>query len=208
MDATAINTHEFVVQEVIPVSGYTYLRVLENKEEKWLATNPIDAKVGETYYYEGGFEMTNFKSKELDRVFEKILFLEGISKEPILHAEGEKLISPGASVVKEAKKEIKVPVAEGGITISELFAKKEMYKGKKVKISAEVTKFSPEIMGTNWIHVQDGTDFNGSFDLAITSDAEVKVGDIVTFEGPITLDKDLGYGYFFDVLMEEAKLVK
>jgi len=61
-------------------------------------------------------------------------------------------------------------------------------------------------MGKNWIHIQDGTDYKGSFDLAITSAISVMVGDTLTFEGKITLDKDLGYGYFFDVLMEDAQV--
>ena len=59
-------------------------------------------------------------------------------------------------------------------------------------------------MNKNWIHIQDGTDFSGKFDLTVTSDKEVSVGDIVTLEGKIALNKDLGYGYFFDVIMEDA----
>jgi len=36
----------------------------------------------------------------------------------------------------------------------------------------------------------------------------MQVGDVVTFEGVITLDKDFGAGYFYKVIMEEAVLVK
>jgi len=63
-------------------------------------------------------------------------------------------------------------------------------------------------MGKNWIHIQDGTEGEGVYDLTITSLQNVSVGDTVTFEGKIALDKDFGYGYFYNVLMEEGGLIK
>ena len=63
-------------------------------------------------------------------------------------------------------------------------------------------------MNKNWIHIQDGTDNSGKFDLTVTTDIEVKVGDTITLEGAIALDKDFGFGYKYEVIMEDAKLVK
>jgi hypothetical protein len=94
------------------------------------------------------------------------------------------------------------------MTIAKLFAEKAGMAGKTVKVRGQVTKYTPMVMGKNWIHIQDGTDYQGKFDLTVTSGTEVKLGDIVTLEGKIALDKDLGYGYFFDVLMEDAKAVQ
>ena len=31
-----------------------------------------------------------------------------------------------------------------------------------------------------------------------------KVGDVVTVEGKVTLDKDFGHGYFYEIIIEEA----
>lgn len=208
MNQAGSSNHEVVVKEVYQVSGYTYLLVTENGNETWLATTPIEAKIGETYYYEGGFEMNNFKSKELNRTFESIFFLEGISSTPITKSEKAALVSPGAASAREVKKSISISPVDGTVTIAELFSNKASYEGKTVKIKAEVTKFSPEIMNTNWIHVQDGTESDGNFDLTITSKETVNVGETLIFEGIITLDKDLGYGYFFKVLMEDAKVTK
>ena len=106
------------------------------------------------------------------------------------------------------KKEIKVAPAKGGITIAELYGKKENYSGKTIKIKGQVTKYTPMVMGKNWIHLQDGTDAVGKFDLTVTSAAELKVGDVVTLEGKVSLNKDLGYGYFFDVIVEDATIIK
>lgn len=44
-----------------------------------------------------------------------------------------------------------------------------------------------------------------SFDLTITTNEKVNVGDVITFEGKISLNKDFGAGYSYKVIMEEAK---
>ena len=62
-------------------------------------------------------------------------------------------------------------------------------------------------MGKNWVHIQDGTNSAGSFDLTVTTQEVAEVNDEVTFKGVITLDKDFGSGYFYDVIMEDAVLV-
>jgi len=210
---TEATFHKVVVLEAINTSSYTYLRVTENSAEKWLAVPLMEAKVGQTYYYATEMLMTNFVSKELNRTFETIFFLDGVSTEPPV--EGKAPVQPDAQVQNQEphsgnaeitveKANVKVTPAKGGITIAELFSKKDSYNGKIVKIKGQVSKYSAEIMGANWVHIQDGTSFNGKYDLTITTSKEVKIGDIVTFQGRIGLNKDLGAGYFYDVIMEEA----
>ena len=173
--------------------------------------------------------MTKFQSKELNRVFETVLFLGKVSTDPNnlnepapamvkdtntgMGQAGEMASSTGGgtadaeykrSITPVEKKEVKIAPASGGVTIAEVFSKKASFSGKMVKIKGEVTKFTPAVMNKNWIHIQDGSDYKGKFDLVVTTTQEVKVGDKVTFEGKIGLDKDLGYGYFFDVLLEDA----
>ena len=63
-------------------------------------------------------------------------------------------------------------------------------------------------MKRNWIHIQDGTGDENSYDLVVTTNDEVKVGDVITAEGKLAVDKDFGAGYFFPVIIEEAKIVK
>ncbi len=63
-------------------------------------------------------------------------------------------------------------------------------------------------MGKNWIHIQDGTENNGNFDLTITTQQNVNTNVVVTFEGVVAVNKDFGSGYFYELIMEEAKIVK
>jgi len=106
------------------------------------------------------------------------------------------------------KANVSIQPCEGCIMISDLLAGKKNYEGKTIKIKGSVTKFNAEIMGKNWVHIQDGTESAGEFDLTVTTNQLVSVGDIVTFEGKISLDKDFGYGYFYKILLEDAKLVQ
>ncbi len=45
-----------------------------------------------------------------------------------------------------------------------------------------------------------------NFDLTVTSQDLAEVNDEVTFKGKITLNKDFGAGYFYEVIMEDAVL--
>jgi hypothetical protein len=109
---------------------------------------------------------------------------------------------------KTGKENITIEPAEGAITISELYKNKKDYSGKLVKIKGKVTKVNPSIMGKNWIHLQDGTEFEGQFDLTVTSDAIPETGNTIIIEGKVALDKDFGYGYAYPLLLEEAKIIQ
>ncbi len=201
--------HKVKLKEFLQTNNYTYLLVSENGKEQWLAVPLMEAKVGLTYYYKGGMEMNNFISKELDREFESVMFLGKVSRSPV-HEETENMLtaSHSASMKKDAKMKLNIDQPEGVLTIAELFANKEKYEGKTIKVKGQVTKFNAQIMDKNWIHIQDGTEYDGLFDLTVTSTANAKVGDIINLKGKIVLNKDFGYGYKYDIIMEEAVLSK
>ncbi len=206
------NIHEIVVEQVLQTTSYTYLLAKENGQSQWLALPKIEASIGETYYYQGGMEMRDFKSSELDRTFESVIFIQGVQSAEVIQGgsglsqETQKTIPQESEPVSE-KLEIKIDPADGGISVAELLGNKESYANKIVKLRGKVTKFSANIMGKNWIHLQDGTEHSGEYDITITSDMEAKQGEIVTIEGKITLDKDFGFGYFYKIIMEEGKVI-
>ena len=198
------NTHEVTVSEVIQTNSYTYLKLKEGNEEYWAAVSGMDAKAGQTYYYNQKMEMKDFKSKELERTFSSLYFIDNISDQPIQENKPNALTTKGKQTIERIP-DITVKAADGGITISDLLGDKSKFENKSVKVSGQVVKFSLDIMKKNWVHLQDGTESAGEYDLVITTNDIVNVGDVVTFEGKITLDKDFGYGYKYDLLMEDAK---
>jgi hypothetical protein len=205
--APAASQHKVVAKDILQTSGYTYLLVTEDGKEYWAAVSRFEAEKGKTYYYKEGMEMTNFKSKELNRTFENIQFIQDFSDQPIPEKKAVKLTTKGRQTMEKVEG-IKVVPAPGVVRLSDIFAAPASFSGKKIKVTGQVIKFSPEIMSKNWVHLQDGTEANGSFDLTITSLETVEVGKVVTFEGVIAIDKDFGYGYKYDVLLEEAKVLK
>ncbi|PCH53845.1 MAG: hypothetical protein COC22_01530 [Flavobacteriaceae bacterium] len=212
-----LNVHKIVLKEALQVKGYTYLLVDENGIEKWLAAPSFTAEVGKTYYFKNGLEMPNFESKELNRTFVSIYFVDQISEEPNFEAvvkANNPIKTSNSQVSQQAtkpvieKEAIKIKATEGVTTIAELIEKAKNLKGTVIKVKGKVTKFNPEIMNKNWIHIQDGTEFKGEFDLTVTTLAKFKVGDIITLEGKVSLDKDFGFGYFYKIILEDAVLAK
>lgn len=209
------NSHKVKVKEVLQVSGYTYLRATENGEEVWLAVPSMEAKAGDVFYYAQGMLMTDFASRELDRTFKSIMFVEQISTDPIATPSGTKdphgmggMQAPGTggSMTKPVigKEDVQIDPLEGGTSIAQLFEAKESFAGKTVTVRGKVTKVNNEIMGKNWIHIQDGTEFDGKFDLTVTTSGSFEPGTIVTLEGMISVMKDFGAGYSYEVIMEDA----
>lgn len=208
------NIHKVIAQEVLHVGEYTYLRVLENGIEKWIAAPSTQVEIGQTYYFEKGMEMKNFESKELNRTFETIYFVDRMSTDPEIkiqtnayNSQNKDLSQQNSRPISE-KQHVEIKPVVDAITIAELYKNMKAYEGKSIKIKGKVTKFNPAILKKNWIHLQDGTEFNDRFDLTATIDTEVSVGDIVTIEGTVSLNKDFGYGYTYELLIENAVLEK
>ena len=67
-------------------------------------------------------------------------------------------------------------------------------------------KINAGIMNRNWIHLADAS--VAEKDLTITSLEYVEVGQMVTLQGVITVGKDFGAGYKYDVIMEGASLLQ
>ncbi len=207
------------VKEVEQVGSYTYLLVKAKGPEYWLAVPSMEASPGDSYHYQGGMLMTEFYSKELGRTFDKVLFLEAIfagtspsgnsPMEPA-RAMGQQQMqgtTAGSKVVTE-KVDVDVEIDNESITILDIYSDPGAYEGKNIRVKGEVTKFNPNIMERNWVHLQDGTEFEGKFDLTATSNESFVAGSIVTLEGILALNKDFGYGYSYEVLLESATAVE
>lgn len=199
--------HEFVAQEVLQANSYTYVKGLENGDEFWMAIPKREVETGKTYYYEKAMEMKNFKSKDLNRTFESIYFLSGISD-----SSGGMTKAPSVAPEDEFHKKkdpsqqqaLNIQQEEGITSIGKLYENLKDFENKKITVKGLVSKFNPDIMNRNWVHIQDGTGGANSFDLTITTNDIVKIGSIVTFEGIIAINKDFGAGYKYELIMEEA----
>lgn len=100
-------------------------------------------------------------------------------------------------------------LTKGGVVmLDELFSNKEMYSGKTIQVKGHVVKVNNAIMDMNWVHIKEDPNGKNQHDLTITTLEKVEVGSLVTFEGVVTTKKDFGAGYFYDILLENASLVR
>lgn len=106
----------------------------------------------------------------------------------------------------------KLPKATGpdARTVEEVVKGKAALKDKPVLVNAQVVKVNNDIMGKNWVHLQDGSGkaADGTHDVIATTKDRVTVGDVVKAKGTVRTDVNLGSGYAYAVLIEDAKLAK
>ena len=204
------------VLETMDSGGYTYVQVDDGTKKVWAAGPLTPVAVGKTVTLEGGMAMQDFHSKTLDRTFDVIYFVGSIQvagaaampdmkdmKDQIAAAHGAAGHGGGAAPptsidLSDIKK------ADGGQTVAELFANKGKLAGKPVAVRGRVVKVTSQVMGKNWIHVRDGSGSNGTNDLTVSTSATAAVGDLVVVRGTLGTDKDLGAGYHYDIIIEDA----
>ena len=223
------------VVEKQDVSTYSYVRLDDGAgNEVWAAVPQTQLEIGEEIALKGGSVMTNFNSKTLNRTFESIIFASGIIRgsenmtvqtaggasgsssggvQPKAAPHGMTSQSSGGSsraVVSFSGVKVEKSTAQNGYTVGELFAKAVDLKDRKVTVKGRVVKISPNIMGKNWLHIQDGTGdpTTNTHDLVVTSSAIAETGAIISLEGVLAAGKDFGFGYKYDVLIEDAVVVK
>ena len=223
------------VVESMDAGGYTYLKIKGAAGETWAAVPKTVVKSGTEVTIDNPMVMDGFESKTLKRKFDHIIFgtlaAGGAAAAPASHAgmPGIPKVGAGANApmggmgsmnmgmghggaIPQDSAPIKVAKAEGkdGRTVSELFAQKATFKDKSVAVRGKVVKVSTAILGKNWLHIQDGTGSKATndFDLVVTTTDQVKPGDIVLAKGTVHLNRDLGAGYKYALLVEDAKVSK
>jgi len=200
------------VLKTMDSGGYTYVYLQQKGGKKvWVAMPTAKMSVGKKVSLVPGEEFTNFKSTTLNRTFDKIIFSLG----PVPKKGAKKSAAamvPGSKEARVPPEKMKMEKAAGAnaYTVAELFALKGKLNGKKVIVKGKVVKVSPRIMKTNWLHIQDGTGSadKKNHDLVIRTTALPKDGDTVTLSGTLLKDKDYGYGYKYDVIIDNAEIVK
>lgn len=192
------------VVETMNSGGYTYALIDTGADKLWAAGPETSAKVGDVVSASGLMTMYEFESKTLERTFDVIYFAAQLRNADVsaFHAGIESSAEEIAPVSTD------IEPAQGGQTVADIFEKREQLVGQEVLIRAEVVKFNADIMKTNWIHIQDGSGSKGTNDLTVTTSASLAVGDQVVVRGVLIADKDFGYGYKYDLIIEDATVTK
>jgi hypothetical protein len=203
--------------EVIDVPSYTYIRIGEKGSVgTWAAVSSAPIAKGSRVHVVSETKMVGFRSEKLDRTFDEIYFgaLEGAPGQ----ATGETMAASGeANPHGGARPSADVPVgkvdkasAPNAFRIAEVYAQKQKLAGRSVRVRGVVVKSTSGVLGKTFMHLRDGTGDakSANDDLTVTTPATTNVGETVTVEGTVTLEKDVGAGYRYDVIVEDARLSK
>jgi len=205
--ATPAEAIQGKVLERLDASPYCYLRLGTTKGEVWAAVPEGAIEKGMVVTVVNPMQMGAFESKTLKRTFPEIYFgtlAPAGTQPPNPHHASQK----SAQAVPVGK----VPKAQGpqSRTVAEVWSRKRQLNEKLVTVRGKVVKFNQGVLGRNWIHLQDGSGSpkKGTHDLTFTTLSKAAVGDLITLKGMVRINRDLGSGYFYEVLVEDAALIE
>jgi len=199
--------------ERIAVSPYVYLRLKTATGEMWVAVLEAPLTVGAQVTVYNALLMEQFESKTLKRTFDRIYFgsLDAPGTQSTeMAGTGAEPTTAGAPVPADAQV---TPVAKAtgadARTIAELWTQKDRLANTVVSVRGTVVKYNAAVMGKNWIHLQDGSGdaATGTHDITVTTLNAVAVGATVTITGTLRLNREVGAGYTYAVLVEDATVV-
>jgi hypothetical protein len=200
------------VLETIDVPGYTYLRIGDGQAGgTWAAVAaPADVAEGQPVTVVVETRMSDFASKALDRTFDTIYFgaIEGSAGPSAPSAGGASPHGSGTTADRVDVASVERAGGEHGVRIAELYARRTELVGSTVRVRGVVVKRTPGVMGRTFVHLQDGSGAadRGDHDLTVTMTDTPEVGDTLLVEGEVTIDKDFGAGYRYDLILEDVRL--
>jgi len=224
-----------MVIETMDSAGYTYLLIDSGTEKTWVAIPETTIEKGTKVIYKPGMVMKNFFSKTLNRTFDSIIFSPGLTEENLSQAHGKTTDDSFASAIKSERSKGAVPApaleisggslgaitpfreiavtkssAANGYSVEEIFTQAKKLNGQKISLHGIVTKVSINIMGRNWVHLQDGTGnpMKNTHDIVATTSAQPELNSKITIEGIVAAEKDFGAGYKYAAIIEQATITQ
>jgi hypothetical protein len=107
-----------------------------------------------------------------------------------------------------ARRTVSANAPKDAVPIGTVYAELAQRAGKEVVVYGTVVKATSAV-GSIWVHLQDGTGDSaaGTHDLMVQSKVTVARGQRVAFRGVLRKDVDLGFGYEYAAMVEEAVLI-
>jgi hypothetical protein len=199
------------VLQAMDAGTYTYVEIAVEGAPTWFAGPTTAVRPGDTIQIPSReLPMRDFRSDTLDRTFEVVYFVNAIRKvggtEPAAVEAVQQAHATAAAGGEAAVELAGIAKADGGLTVAEIFARGKEAAGEDVVLRGRVVKYNAGILGKNWLHVRDGSGAESTNDITITTDGVAAVGDTVLVRGKLAADRDLGFGYKFDLLIEDAAI--
>lgn len=213
------------VTETMDTAGYTYVLVDSGAKKVWAAAPQFAVKKGDTVSFVPSMPMPGYHSQSLNRDFDLVYFANGITVNgggsqaalppghPALGGAGDKPLPPGHPSLNPKSTSPNLDLAniqraKDGKTVQEIISGAAKLAGKEVTVRGKVVKYNADIMGKNWLHLQDGSGSAGKKDndVLVTTLTDAKAGDVVVVTGKVAVNQDFGAGYKYAVMLADAKV--
>lgn len=202
-----------MLTETFNAGRYTYAKISAADGDIWVAGPTANMSKGDKIGFATKMLMKNFHSESTQRDFKEIYFTSTFivngnmstakaSTKPMM---GLPKINPHAKDINKSSKRYgkNIVKAKSGQTIAEVLANVKGFRDKVVKIRGQVSKYTPNILGTNWVHIQDSSTEK---DITVTTSSKIAMGDVVLVEGKLLENKDFGKGFIYELIVNDASI--
>jgi len=186
------NTAPTVVERVVDRASHQLLEVRQGPLSAWVQVPRVGAEPGDYVLLGQGEARSRVEIPELGTVAEQVVDIEHVRVVDRATAE--------RSVAAQAPAD--------AVAIGTAYAELSERADKEIVVYGTVVKATGAV-GWNWVHLRDGTGdpSAGTHDLTVQTKALVAEGQRVALRGILRADVDLGFGYHYDALVEDAQLV-
>ena len=180
------------VEQVVNREASQLLEVRQGQLTAWVEVPQVGAKVGDYILLGAGKARENVSIPELEARAQVV---------DIKHARVVSFETAQRAVVSAAPKD--------AVAVGTVYDELDQRKDKEIVVYGTVVKAASAV-GWNWVHLRDGTGDPslGTHDLTVQTRWEVAEGQRAAFKGVLRKDVELGFGYRYDALVEEAEAVK
>ena len=176
------------VVESMNASGYTYMHVDTAGEDLWVAIPETAVEKGQQVSLAEGMVMKDFYSKTLDRTFASVIFSSGIVGSPAAQAQ------PASSS------------GDDGSSVSSESSFADAVKKESQQQPESQPQSSAGSAGATVPFLEVKVTKNFLY-LVVTTTESISTDTVILIEGTVAANKDFGFGYKYDVLIEEATLL-
>lgn len=173
--------------------GAQLLEVRQGRLTTWVAVPAVGARVGDHVLLGQG---TAREDVEIPEIGARVPQIVDIAHARVVDLETARRVSAAAA-------------PEGAVPIGTVYAELDARADREIVVHGAVAKATGAV-GWNWVHLRDGTGdpARGTHDLTVKTKVEVAEGRRVAFRGVLRKDVDLGFGYHYDALVEDAEVVE
>jgi len=187
------NSAPTVVERVVDREATQLLEVRQGRLTTWVSVPRVGAEPGDYILLGQGLARDDV---EIPEIGERVPQVVDIAHARVVDFE-------------TAKRAVVSTAPDDAVPVGTVYAELDERADREIVVYGAVAKAAGAV-GWYWVHLRDGTGdpATGTHDLTVQTKQAVAEGQRVAFRGTLRKDVDLGFGYFYDALVEDAELVE